>query len=318
MIIKKIITTRSYQKKPSYDIIYEWEDVFQSILKIPFSFEKRYNYYFNRIPFLSYFFKLRNLAFSIEMVPNIRSKVFNIIPQIVDFYFKKGKEMDRFYHCYKNLPLIIFSSREVYDYIKNLYPNMNIAHLALSISDIYSITPSTKFEKYYDLVLMGRQNPILEDYLNRYVQENPDFIYVYRKQIGNDFCYYTSKGELVGKINSRKDYINLMRKAKVGLYATPGIDGGEKRTNGFSQVTPRFLEYIACGCHVVARYCNNSDTDYYELNSICPSIETYEDFENRMEYCLNNPVDMIFYSDYLSKHYTSVRAKQLQEIIKDI
>ena len=252
------------------------------------------------------------------MVPNIRSKVFNIIPQIVDFYFKKGKEMDRFYHCYKNLPLIIFSSREVYDYIKNLYPNMNIAHLALSISDIYSITPSNKFEKYYDLVLMGRQNPILEDYLNRYVQENPDFIYVYRKQIGNDFCYYTSKGELVGKINSRKDYINLMRKAKVGLYATPGIDGGEKRTNGFSQVTPRFLEYIACGCHVVARYCNNSDTDYYELNSICPSIETYEDFENRMEYCLNNPVDMIFYSDYLSKHYTSVRAKQLQEIIKDI
>lgn len=70
-----------------------------------------------------------------------------------------------------------------------------------------------------------------------------------------------------------------MRKGKMGLYSTPGIDGDESRTKGYHQVTPRFLELVATGCHIIARYSMNSDTEYYDLKSFSENIETYEQFE---------------------------------------
>ena len=99
------------------------------------------------------------------------------------------------------------------------------------------------------------------------------------------------------------------------VYSTPGIDGGETRTNGFNQITPRFLELIACGCHVIARYPSNPDTDYYEINKFCPNIEDYLQFEKRLDYCLETEVNLDNYRHYLLKHYTSVRCKELQHAI---
>lgn len=165
---------------------------------------------------------------------------------------------------------------------------------------------------------MGRQNPILEKYLNKYIESHPQLYYVYRKQEGGTFNYYSSRGEYLGDINTREKYINLMRSARCGLYATPGIDGGEKRTNGFSQVTPRFLELIASGCHVIARYKANSDVNFYELEQFSPSVDSYEQFEKMLDTAINTDVNMKKCSDYLSKHYTSVRAKQLLNLIKDL
>ena len=37
-----------------------------------------------------------------------------------------------------------------------------------------------------------------------------------------------------------------------------------------------------------------------------------------MDYYRNNIIDIKLYEEYLSKHYTSVRAKQLEEIIKNL
>ena len=93
--------------------------------------------------------------------------------------------------------------------------------------------------------------------------------------------FIPSKQELA----SRDGYLDSMKKSRIALYATPGIDGGEKRTNGFSQVTPRFLEMVASGCNIIARYKTNADTDYYELEKFCQSINTYEEFEKEMDKC---------------------------------
>ena len=240
-----------------------------------------------------------------------------IIPNIIDFFLEK-KDLPLFYSRYSNAPVVLISSKEVFDYLKAENCPIPINHLALSISDKYSITPTTKYKKEYDLIIMGRQNPILEKYIDRYAADHPDLLYVYRKFVNGEFLYYTSKGELLGNIDNREDYMNLMRKARIGIYSTPGIDGGEERTKGFNQVTPRFLEYIASGCHILARYPQNSDVDYYNLSSIAPSIDTYEQFEAQMNNAKNNEVDMKKYSEYLSHHYTSVRAKELLEIIKDL
>lgn len=322
MVLEEIITQRSYETRPSYDLVYEWEDILLSHLDVKFSYDKEIrnkNKWVRRIPFSRYLLTSKP-AFMFQMIGmrSVSCNKKNIVPHIIDFFIKDPKELKRFYSRYSEAQAVLVSSKEAYDFLCNNKCPLPLHHLALSISDKYALTTESSFSKEYDLVLMGRQNPILENFLKTYISDHPDFVYVFRKQENGEFNYYTSKGKKIGNINTRKEYIDLMRKAKVGLYATPGIDGGEVRTNGFSQVTPRLLEYIACGCHVLARYTNNSDTDYYELNSICPSIDTYEDFAKRMDYCLNNPVDMKFYSDYLAKHYTTVRAKQLQEIIKDL
>jgi hypothetical protein len=109
--------------------------------------------------------------------------------------------------------------------------------------------------------------------------------------------------------------MNLMSQSKVGLYATPGIDGDEIRTNGFSQITPRFLEYVSCGCHIIARYNENSDAKFYEIETFSPSIQTYEQFESNLDYALKNEINKTKYSNYLHKHYTSNRAELLKSII---
>lgn len=180
---------------------------------------------------------------------------------------------------------------------------MNIRHLALSLSDRYKITSNTCYEKKYDVILIGRQNPVLKDFLDQYKKTHPDLT-----------IFIPSKQELA----SRDGYLDSMKKSRIALYATPGIDGGEKRTNGFSQVTPRFLEMVASGCNIIARYKTNADTDYYELEKFCQSINTYEEFEKEMDKCRIKGPDMTFYSSYLKKHYTSKRVEELQVILNEI
>lgn len=318
--INKILTCRNITKYNFADIVFEWEDVFAESLRATLCKDNTLR---NRK--IVRYLKIDNLltpnsnTFAFTMTPSLCGGLNkkNVIQIIID-YFLSEEEYKEFVKNYSKNKVVIVSSKEAYDYLLSIKCPLNLKHIALSISDKYKITPETTFQKEYDLVLFGRQNKVLMEYLDNYRKEHPDFNYVFCKQEEGIFNYYEATGKCLGDMGPRDKYLQLMRKARISFYSTPGIDGGEIRTKGFSQVTPRLLELMSCGCHLIARYRNNSDTDYYELNSICPSIDTYEDFEKRMDYCLNNPVDMKFYSDYLSKHYTSVRAKQLTEILKDL
>lgn len=324
MRINSILTERGWQKAPFYDIVYEWEDQLSCSMQAKLFYamkrEKRENRWLRRLPLFGRFaFSNQNiLVFDMDpLMSKIRNKQ-NIVPCIVDFFIKEENLLKSFYAAYSKSKFVLISSKEVYDFLKHAGCPLNIIHWPLSIPDVYKINRDTKFEKKYDLVLMGRQNTMLQQFVERYASLHPDFIYVYRKQEAGSFVYYTNQDEKVGEINTRVEYINLMRQARIGLYATPGIDGGEVRTNGFNQVTPRFLEYIACGCHVIARYASNSDTEYYGLNQFSSSIESYVEFEESINYDRTHEVDMQKYSAYLEDHYTSVRASQLQEYLKGL
>lgn len=319
-----ILSKRQFESWPSYDLVYEWEDEISKILSVPIKDEHSYLYnrILKRIPLLTRVLQTNKDCFIFEMSPVVKNRINNkknIIPCIIDYYLA-DKYLSDFIFSYIKNKIVCISSKEVYGYLidRNVDSHLNLFHLPLSISDKYEIKSDTTFEKKYDLVLMGRQNSVLESFLKRYVDEHRDFNYVYRKQIGKSFMYYTSKGECIGDINTRQKYMNLMRQAKCGLYATPGIDGGEKRTNGFNQVTPRFLELLACGCHIIARYPKNSDTQFFQIERFSKSIETYEEFEIALNYARENEVDMCKYSEYLSKHYTSQRAKLLSNLLKNL
>jgi len=322
MKLQQIITTRNYNNWPSWDLVFEWEDIIKSKLQLDFYYDRKLmnNRYIKKIPFFNNLLQTNKFSFLFEMSvgrSNNRNNKKNIVPCIIDFFLTK-EQLPSFYKRYDKNSIVLVSSKEVYDFLKSVDCPINIGHFPLSISDVYRISEDTAFDKKYDLVIMGRTNPVLLEFMNKYSATHPHFRYVYRVLKDGVFNYYTSDGEMLGDICTREKYIQLMRSAKVGFYSTPGIDGGEKRTNGFNQVTPRFLELVASQCHIISRYPKNSDTDYYNLSRFGKSVETYEEFCAIMDGCLSKPVDLKFYSEYLQRHYTSIRAEQLSEIIKSI
>lgn len=326
MEINDIGTCRKFEHWPSWDLVFEWEDIIAKEMGLSLSYKKSwYKRKLRVIPFAKMFFQHGSNTFYYEMTPEIKGfrlgNAKTVVPCIIDFFLTK-ESMPLFIKKYSNNRIVLLSSKESYDFVEdyiktNKVQNFNIRHLALSISDKYAITRETRFQKIYDLVLMGRQNPVLVDFLKHYTNTHPDLYYVHRELVNGQFNYYSNRGECLGEINTRDKYMALMRSARCGLYSTPGIDGGEKRTNGFSQVTPRFLELIASGCHIIARYKDNSDTDYYELERFSPSVGNYKQFEQMLNHARANDVDMELYSSYLSRHYTSVRVRQLKEILNE-
>lgn len=324
MRLKKIITYRGEGRGVDFDIVYEWEDMIASSLDVPFYYDNPEQRWKSRLcrlfPFYAKSKVTNEMAFMFVMqpllLPNGTNKK-NIIPCIIDFYEKSPEKLQEFYKKYERNPVVLISSREVVDFLKAQNCPLKIIHWGLSISDKYEIKEQTSYAKKYDIIMMGRQNPKFVEWVERYSLNH--HVSVLTRHDGDmGMGYYSNDGTFITSAKSREEYIALMRSCRIGLYATPGMDGGDLRTNGFNQVTPRFLEYVSSQCHIVARYSKNSDTDYYELETICASIETYEQFEERIDYCLTHEIDKAFYANYLSKHYTSSRISELKLILENI
>ena len=324
MEIKKIMTARRHVTEVCYDLVYEWEDVLKEQMQIDFStfsFEVNNSLFYraaNRIFDINI---LRDMSLKFDMVPWGSSNPYNsrkIIPCIIDF-FQPDERLQWFEKGYSRSPIVLISSREVYDYLIDRNCRLRIAHWPLSLSDKYRITCGTKYDKLYDLSLLGgHHNPVLTEYLKQYVEEHPAFEYVFTKKEGNHFCLYKSTGAFLGYNDTRSQYMDIMRKSRCCLYSTPGTDNTKAGNYGFSQVTPRLFEMLASGCHVIARYVNNSDTDYFNLPKIVEHCDDYERFRFLLDKARNEEVDMGKYAVFLENHYTSQRVSLLNEILNKL
>lgn len=318
-----IHTVRHFQTWPSFHLVYEWEDLIQSEFKD--SAFHHVSRLYNKIIRIASQMNLRGRAFSrdslnfcFEMGAKTNSDFYNrrnVIPSVIDFFLSED-EIAKFEQAHLYNPVVLISSREAYEYLEQKNLKINIAHWPLSLPDKYQIPDGKLYLKKYDFVLVGRQNPVLKEFLDQYAATHPDLTYVFEGK--EKFHYHTNKGEYVGYFKSREEYIRLARLSRIALYSTPSMDGSRTGTNGFNQVTPKFLEYIACECHLILRYEDNPDTRYYELESFCPNIETYEQFTNRVDEYRKVAPDIRVYSRYLSRHYTSVRAGELKLLLNKI
>lgn len=339
MNIKYLFTRRDRKTEVYYDIVFEWEDILMQKLGLrSYYYEDGMSdlgggYVLNvgifrrlirRSKFLMWVFAPHAVGLKFDMSPveKARYNSEHILPWIIDFYLEET-QFKQFNDAYTNHPLVLISSKEVYEKLlakKDVIKNVNLRHVALSISDKYKISEDTKFKKEYDVALMGRTNPVLEEFFYRYAKAHQELKYVYRKIDGENYNYcavHNGVETYIGAINKREEYMDLMHKSRIGLYCTPDIDTDHARSHGYNQVTPRFLEWIASGAHVIARYVPNPDTEYYRLQDFSEPIETYEQFEKAMEYAMTHEVDMLKYANYLAQHYTSVRAEEIKRIISE-
>ncbi len=332
-----IYTDRYFNDWPSWHIIYEWEDVISKSLGLPLADSQAAfvvtKYADKAIRYLSrklYTSGNRLLPVADRLISKKNGLYFelfsrnsfyftgskNTIPVIIDFW--KGHDLVTFNSAYKNCRAVLISSIQVYNYLKDNNCPLNIYHFPLSLPDKYRISANTKFKKIYDIVIPGRANPVLLTYLAEYEKKFPNVNYLRRKEINGTLSFISNKSDVIIPVQNREEYIALLRSARVSFYATPGIDGDEQRTGGFSPVTPNFLEMVSAGCRIIARYPKNEETAYYEMSKICISSDSYPIFEQELSAALNNDeLDLTENENYLRMHYTSNRAVLLKSILNE-
>ena len=319
--------------EPSWQLIHEWEDELAALGQLPIRDSRAPRRLHEnvlarnlvRIPGAFPVVKLfdammarpsKSLYFA--MSPRRKSSFSaraNIIPIIVDFW--KTVDLGAFYRTYGNCPLVLITSLEAFNYLKNSACPLNLRHFPLSLPDKYRASADAKLVKKYDILLAGRSNPVLLDFLQRYEREHPHVEYVYQSVRDGVHCYVSNKTGVLGAFNDRASYIDLLKASRVGFYSTPGIDGGEKRTGGFNPVTPRLFELLAAECHVIARYPDNDDTRFFELQELCPSVDSYEAFTAALGAALDSRPPLERHREYLQKHYTSNRVQLLNQIMRN-
>ena len=168
MIIKQIISKRYFTNWVSWDLVFEWEEIFQEHLDAKFFNDRQLPIVggiVRRFPVLSKFLPPYTNSFSFELGPwkdVVGRNKSNIVPCIIDFYLKDNNDLERFYAEYNKHKVVLVSSAEVKSYLDSVNCPINIQHLGLSLSDKYRITKETFFEKKYDVVLIGRTNVFLK------------------------------------------------------------------------------------------------------------------------------------------------------------
>jgi len=323
-----IKSNRKYESWASWHVVHEWEDILSDKLTIPIVdlkeeglLAKINNQLKNKVNGyrqLRSYFTDKRLSNTCSLVFHLKVQHFvpqNHIPVIVDFW--KNQDLNRFYKAYQKCPLVLISSREVFDFLKGKKCPLNIAHWGLSLPDYY-FTTADYSNKTIDILQAGRQNEMLSSYVERLISEDPSIHYVYKKGENGRLHYISSIDGDLGALDSREAYMKLLQKSKIALYSSPGLDGGENRTGGFNQITPRFLEYLASGCSVIGRYKMNSDADYYEMPKFCTNIESAEQFTLRVKQLLDKKPskdERAINHSYLQQHITSKRAESLKQLL---
>lgn len=322
--INKILTVRKYCNKPSFKSVFEWEDIIAEKMKLKFKYDtffKRYKIYTRIEKYLSarmYHLlvrKKRNLYLNFIMTASTKTLCIldkNTIPIIIDFWLTEN-DLPKFYKAYKHCPLILITSAEVFSFLKKHNCPLPIEHWPLSLSDNIEVKSD---KKIYDFCFIGRKDPFFTEMVERYADKHPDFEYVLNNDDIENREYQTNKGAFIGKDTGRDSYFDIIRKSKICVYSTPGIDKAKDVIGRFNQVTPRVLEILSGGCYVLGHYPNNPDTEYYDLKSIIPQIQSYNDFEYYMNlYRSLPPRDIMECYNYINKHRTSSRIDLLKKIL---
>lgn len=341
-----ILSTRSYLKAPLYHLIYEWEDDLATALRVPVlnalpplrrviinrlsrkvlrvAGQKTLAAVSNMVETANLFRPSNGYYLVYELGANVEpnfSTSPKAIPAFIDLW--QQNNWQAFEVLYRACPLVLISSLETLEYMKSTGCSLNLAHFPLSLSDRHRAAPGTVYEKEYDILLAGkldvRTSQILRDYLQTFSQKYPKVEYLYQQEIAGEFHYVSNLRGPIGKFQSRESYIGLLQASKISFYSTPGLDGGEKRTGGFNPVTPRYLELLNAQCLLLGRYPDNAETRFYEVDKVCPNITSYEQFEQTiLQYLAMQTAPLDLYTEILQKHYTSQRAIQLQELLKQL
>ena len=239
----------------------------------------------------------------------------NCIPIFLDVWSELDvQEVVRFT---KNSQLFYVTSRDVYNRVKAISPQSNVHYMPLSIADKYHSPNFAAYRnKTIDVLHSSRKNPVLHEYMTRYVSKHSGLDYVYKE---NGEYISTLRGN-IGRCPSRADYMNLIASAKVCLVGCSGIDGSRADTNGICFPTPRFYESAVSGCALIGRYPDNQEFRELNISRYCPNITSYDQFTRELERALSQTPEELYAQnrDFILNSLTSKRAEQIQHDLEEL
>lgn len=319
-----ICSQRKFAPYPSFRIVYEWEDILAATLglricapgEISNIFHRRFEK--NHMTGLYHrFLPPGNLGLRFVMTAETGDRCWynrNSIPIIIDFWLEEN-DLPDFYRAHRHVPLMLVTSREIYDFLKANHCPIPLEHWALSIPDPYLDTLRVPKEKKYDFCFFGRPNPFFLRLLEEYSRNHPDFEYILNRGGIENRSYVSNKGRFIAQDIGRASYLEMIAATKVSCYTTPGLDEAKAESSRFNQVTPRVFELLSNRCHVIGHYPANADTDWYGLSSLVPNVDNYAEFENQMDNMLKSPFDTEACTGFLTPHTTTARAQELRDIL---
>lgn len=323
--ITEIVSRRGNESRAFFDVCYEWEDILCEVL----------NASIRCIPLLEYRMRRavgKAFPHSYSLHQNIDSKklaaYFVMFPRELKYYPRingipifldvwSEEAVDIILEKTRGFQIYYVTSMDALKKIKDKDPDAKVHYMPLSVSDKYF---SPYYEKYkdkkYEVIQMGRRNPVLHDFMLQYVSENPDVEYIY-SAAGNNVSgleYISTKNGSIGTLDTRENFIRTLSRSKVSLVSSPAIDNEKREKFGVDFPTPRFYESAVLGCAMVGRYTLNDEMKKQDIPMVCDNVNTYEQFKESMDKALNIERTELYkrYEVFIRKNLTSRRAEQIQ------
>ena len=217
----------------------------------------------------------------------------------------------------KNLKLFYVTSRDAYNKIKELSPTSKVCYMPQSISDKYYSENFTAYRnKIVDVVQIGRRNPLLHEYMLRYISMHENIEYVYTEN-GEGV---SSLGRKTWPLRTRNDYMKLLAASKVSLTGCSGVDNARENTFGICFITPRFYEAAISGCALISRYPDNQEFRELNASRYFPNVKSYEHFTECLEHALAQTPEELYAQnhEFIINSLTSKRAEQIQRDLENL
>lgn len=234
----------------------------------------------------------------------------NLLPVFLDIWSDENFEFVA--RSTQKLRLFYVTSVDVYHRFKALYPKSNVRCMFLSVADQYFSENFAAYRnKYIDVFMPGRGNPVLHKYMLRYADEHRNIKYVYRRD--NWECRSTDESISLMAAD-RTGYMNMLASSKVSIVGCSGIDGAREETYGICFATPRFYESAVMGCALIGRYPDNEEFRRLNMSQYCPNITSYEHFCECLERALAQSPEELYAQNrgFIINSLTSKRAEQIQ------
>lgn len=302
-----------------YHVVFDWEDEIAKNLglsiyplSLPYTEDRKLTVLREVKSILDPFrvkYNQWNVAF--VMYPRIshRYRKMDVIPVYLDI---PAKWVSKIAWETRKLPIYFVTSMDAYNALHAKKGNNNCIYLPLSIPDKYYQKSLPK--KDIDVIQIGRKSSKLHEFMMKYCESHPNVNYVYRDKTG----YISSQGKLIGDAPTREDYMSLLGRARVSLVSSPAMDE-DKDFGGFDFFTPRFFESIVQYCHLIGRYHENDEAQFFSIKEICPNVRNYEEFVNLLEEKLgrDNAQNVQDYEWFIKKNLTSTRAIEMKSKLKE-
>ena len=323
----RIMTERKWEDRSFYQVAWEWEDAIKETFEnqgFPVEFDYvhatknkalQYLYKFiitkNQLPIKKTNIEKIEVYFPLRVWHCNQYLKKNMIPIFLDAY---ESDTDVIIRMTRKLPFFFVTAYDTYKEIKRKDPSSKVQFMPLSISDRW--VDEEVYEKDIDVIQMGRRSETLHQYMIKYCENHPNVNYVYLESKKTWNYTSTTLGSM-GTLDTRDEFMNMLRRARVSLVSTPGIE--TQRFGSFDFFTPRFFESSAAGCMMIGRYTENEESDLLDVNSVCSNVKSQKEFDDILDNMLEvglteERIQAI--KTFTDRNVTSKRAIQILETIK--